>query len=250
MIMKKQYLLIVVLLVMALSTLACGVTVDGVDLNSVRGSGTVVTEERQVSGFERVELSGIGALVIEVGSEETLVIEAEDNLLEYIETTVRGDTLEIGSRERTNLQPTEPISYYLTVKSLDSISVSGLGNVVVPGLEATRFSVDISGAGDVNLESLHAERLDISISGLGSLGIDAGQVREQSIDLSGSGGYNGRNLESADAEIYVSGLGSASVWATENLFVNISGSGSVRYAGDPSVDMDISGLGSLKKIDD
>jgi len=248
--MKKQYLLIVVLLVMALSTLACGVTVDGVDLNSVRGSGTVVTEERQVSGFERVELSGIGALVIEVGSEETLVIEAEDNLLEYIETTVRGDTLEIGSRERTNLQPTEPISYYLTVKSLDSISVSGLGNVVVPGLEATRFSVDISGAGDVNLESLHAERLDISISGLGSLGIDAGQVREQSIDLSGSGGYNGRNLESADAEIYVSGLGSASVWATENLFVNISGSGSVRYAGDPSVDMDISGLGSLKKIDD
>jgi len=248
--MKKQYLLIVVLLVMALSTLACGVTIDGVDLNSVRGSGTVVTEERQVSGFERVELSGIGALVIEVGSEETLVIEAEDNLLEYIETTVRGDTLEIGSRERTNLQPTEPISYYLTVKSLDSISVSGLGNVVVPGLEATRFSVDISGAGDVNLESLDAERLDISISGLGSLGIDAGQVSEQSIDLSGSGGYNGRNLESADAEIYVSGLGSASVWATENLFVNISGSGSVRYAGDPSVDMDISGLGSLKKIDD
>ena len=248
--MKKQYLLIVVLLVMALSTLACGVTIDGVDLNSVRGSGTVVTEERQVSNFEQVELSGIGALVIEVGSEETLVIEAEDNLLEYIETTVRGDTLEIGSRERTNLQPTEPISYYLTVKSLDSISVSGLGNVVVPGLEATRFSVDISGAGDVNLESLDAERLDISISGLGSLGIDAGQVSEQSIDLSGSGGYNGRNLESADAEIYVSGLGSASVWATENLFVNISGSGSVRYAGDPSVDMDISGLGSLKKIDD
>ena len=248
--MKKQYLLIVVLLVMALSTLACGVTIDGVDLNSVRGSGTVVTEERQVSGFERVELSGIGALVIEVGSEETLVIEAEDNLLEYIETTVRGDTLEIGSRERTNLQPTEPISYYLTVKSLDSISVSGLGNVVGPGLEATRFSVDISGAGDVSLESLDAERLDISISGLGSLGIDAGQVSEQSIDLSGSGGYNGRNLESADAEIYVSGLGSASVWATENLFVNISGSGSVRYAGDPSVDMDISGLGSLKKIDD
>lgn len=248
--MKKQYLLIVVVLVMALSTLACGVSFNDFGINTVRGSGILVTEERPVSTFERIELSGIGMLVIEIGSEEALVIEAEDNLLEYLETSVRGDTLEIGSRERTNLQPTEPISYYLTVKSLDSISVSGLGNVEAPGMETTRFSVDISGAGDVNMDSLHAEQLDVSISGLGSVGIDAGQVSEQTIDISGSGDYNGRNLESRTADVQVSGLGSATLWVTQDLSVNISGSGSVRYAGDPSVDSDISGLGSLKKINE
>ena len=248
--MNKRYLLIVVVLVMALSTLACGVSFTDFGINTVRGSGTLVTEERSVSAFEHIELSGIGMLVIEIGSEEALVIEAEDNLLEYLETSVRGDTLEIGSRERTNLQPTEPISYYLTVKSLDSISVSGLGNVEAPGMETTRFSVDISGAGDVNMDSLHAEQLDVSISGLGSVGIDAGQVSEQTIDISGSGDYNGRNLESRTADVQVSGLGSATLWVTQDLSVNISGSGSVRYAGDPSVDSDISGLGSLKKINE
>jgi len=248
--MKKQYILIIVVLVMALSSLACGVNFNGFGINTVRGSGSLVTEERPVSAFERIELSGIGKLIIRLGSEEALVIEAEDNLLEYIETTVRGDTLEIGSREGMNMQPTEPIIYNLTVKSLDSISVSGLGNVVVPELEATRFSVDISGAGDVNLDSLHAEQLVVSVSGLGSVGIDAGQVSAQTIDISGSGDYNGRNLESQTTDVQVSGLGSATLWATQDLLVNISGSGSVRYAGDPNVDSDISGLGSLDKIND
>ena len=248
--MKKQYTLIIVVLAMALSTLACGVSFNGFGINTVQGSGTLVTEERPVSDFERIELSAIGKLVIEVGSEEALVIEAEDNLLEYIETTVRGDTLEIGSREGANLQPTEPVIYNLTVKSLDSISVSGLGNVVVPEFEATLFSVNISGAGDVNLDSLIAEQLDVSVSGLGSVGIDTGHVNAQTIDISGSGDYNGRNLESQTTDIQVSGLGSATLWATQDLRVNISGSGSVHYAGDPNVDSDISGLGSLEKIND
>jgi hypothetical protein len=248
--MKKRNYLISVVLVLALSTLACGVNFNSFGINTVRGSGTVVTEERPVSAFTRIELSGIGNLVIEVGSEETLDIEAEDNLLEYFETRVRGDTLEIGSREGENLQPTEPIIYNLTVKTLDSISVSGLGNVHLPEYEVDRFSIDISGAGDVNLEGLHAEQLDVSVSGLGSVGIDAGEVSSQTIDISGSGDYNAPQLESRTADVQVSGLGSAELWVTQDLRVIISGSGSVSYAGDPDVYSDISGLGSLNKIND
>lgn len=248
--MKKQILLILAVLLLALSTLACSISFNDFGFNTARGSGVLVTEKRPVSGFQRLELSGIGTLVIEVGSEEALVIEAEDNLLEYIETTVQGNTLEIGIRERTNLQPSKPIRYNLTVKSLDSISVSGLGSVEAPALEATIFSVDLSGGGDVNLEGLQAEQLEATISGLGSLTIASGQVTEQTIEISGSGDYNGRNLESRTADVIISGLGSATVWASQDLRVEISGAGSVRYAGDPSVSSEISGLGSLEKINE
>jgi len=75
MIMKKQILLILAVLLLALSTLACSLSFNDFGFNTARGSGVLVTKERPVSGFQNVELTGIGTLVIEVGSEEALVIE-------------------------------------------------------------------------------------------------------------------------------------------------------------------------------
>lgn len=54
----------------------------------VRGSGNVVTEQRQVSGFNCIDLSGSGKLIIAQGSSEGLTIEAEDNIIGRIETSV------------------------------------------------------------------------------------------------------------------------------------------------------------------
>jgi hypothetical protein len=57
----------------------------------VRGSGNVVEETREVSGVSGVELATLGTLHVEIGESESLRIEAEDNLLEYIETDVRNE---------------------------------------------------------------------------------------------------------------------------------------------------------------
>ena len=245
---KNRIWLTAAIAVLLLSTIACSVSIGNIGLRTVKGSGNVVSEPRQVSGFNAVELSGVGQLIIDIGDVEALTIEAEDNLLEYIETEVRGDTLRISIRERTNINPTEPLNYKLTVTELDSIAVSGAGNVDAPDLVVDRFSVTISGAGGVEIDSLVADRLDVAISGLGNIEIHDGQVTQQEVDISGSGNHEAREMESAEAEIHLSGLGSATVWVTEYLDVGISGAGSVNYAGSPRVDSDVSGLGSLKKI--
>ena len=246
--MNKRIWIITAITLVLLTTLACQVSIGNFGYRTVRGSGEVVTEEIDVGNFNSVDLTGVGRLTIEIGEEETLVIEAEDNLIEYIETNVRGDTLQIGIRERININPTEPISYSLTVVSLESISITGAGNVSAPDLEAERFSVEISGAGGVDIDNLIADRLDVHISGLGSLNIGGGYVNQQNVHISGSGNHEARDMESTDASIDLSGLGNATVWATEYLKVDISGAGSVKYTGSPRVDSDVSGLGSLKKI--
>ena len=238
-----------------MSTLACQVAFNAgsnpitIGGRTVRGSGTLATEERRVSGLSAVDLGSLGHLVIELGDQEMLRIEAEENLLEYIETDVRGNTLEISTRRGINLNPREPINFYLTIQSLDSISVSGLGDVEAPGLEADEFSVEISGSGDVSLDSLVASRLRVDISGLGNLDIEAGQVDDQDIEISGDGDYNARDLESNTAEVDISGLGSAILRVSDHLEANISGGGSVRYYGDPSVDKNVSGLGRVEPAD-
>jgi hypothetical protein len=238
--MKKKLFL----LILALSILACQVG----GLMGVRGSGNVAEEDRAVSGFTGVALAGIGELTIEVGERESLRIEAEDNLMPYLEAEVRNGILKIGAQDGVNLNPTRPVRFYLTVKELDTIVLSGSGDIKAPDLEAERFSVTISGSGDVEMGDLSADILNVTISGSGNLDIASGQIEEQDITISGSGEYQAGGLNSGSAEITISGSGNATVWATDSLDVQISGSGSVNYYGNPRTTFSASGSGKVKSL--
>ena len=75
--------MIALLIVCAVALTACGLPVR---FTEVRGSGNVITESRTVAGFNAVELSGIGTLIIEQSDRESLEITAEDNLMRHIKS--------------------------------------------------------------------------------------------------------------------------------------------------------------------
>ena len=242
----KRVLGIALILVALFSTLACSF----VGLVTTRGNGRMSEETRGVRNVDGVALSGIGNLYIDVGDGEELVIEAEENLLDLFETRVQGGVLSIGTKAGVSIRPTKPVNFYLTVKQLESIKVSGSGNVHAPALEARDFSLTISGSGDVEMAELYADGLAAKISGSGDLEIAAGSVAEQEIAISGSGTYRALELESADARVKISGSGRASLRVQEHLDARISGSGTLRYAGRPYVDQSITGSGGIKHIGD
>lgn len=241
----KLYLFVFVLLA---TTLACQTVLGPLSQERVEGSGNLVEENRQVSGFDRVNLAGIGRLEIRLGEQEALRVEAEDNLQEHIITEVRGDTLFIGIEQGVNIDPTRQITYHLTATNLTGLVISGAGEANAPSLEAENFDVLISGAGNLTLEALNADTLTVDISGAGNLEIQGGQVERQDISISGSGSYNARQLESQVVDITISGLGSATVRVQELLNAEVSGSGQVRYIGQPEVNEDVSGVGSVEQI--
>lgn len=268
---KRTFWIWVLISLLVLSTLACSVNFnlgsDSLPGRRVRGSGNVISEDRSVSEFNKVYKSGRGNLIIELGDEEALRVEAEDNLIEYIETHVNNRTLEISIRADVDVEPTEEIRYYLTVKSLDAISVSGLGDVSIPAMEADRFSVDITSFGSlmignletrslfvdinsfggVNIENLNTERLSVDINSTGSLVIHGGRVSKQDVNISSLGDYEARWLTSDEAEVHISSLGSATVRVRDHLRVEISGKGTVHYYGDPGVDANVSGPGEVEQ---
>jgi len=243
--------LILAAAVLAASSLACCGSV--IDLPSflpsrtVRGSGNLTEETRAARDFDRVALSGIGTLTIEQGEEEGLRIEAEDNLMPYVETEVVGRQLTIGIQPRANLRPTKPIRYSLSVRDLERIEVSGSGDVRAADLQASDLTIVISGAGDADLPGLSADRLTVRLSGAGDLTV-TGQVDDQVVHIDGAGTYTARDLASQVAEVDVSGSGSATVRVSERLETTVSGSGSVRYIGDPVVEESVSGAGSVRQI--
>jgi hypothetical protein len=187
---------------------------------------SVVEESRDVSGFDEVELRGVGNLSIEQTGSESLAVGAEEDVLPKLTTEVVNDRLIIGPKPGTTVQTTKPINYKLTVEALDALEVSGAGDVEAEGINTDRLAVTIGGAGDVKA---------------------GGEADKQEIDISGSGAYRAENLESKEAKIGVSGAGSAIVNASEKLDANVSGVGSVEYLGDPTVEQDVSGAGRVSK---
>jgi hypothetical protein len=236
--MKKSPILLVFL---ALALTSCGFPVR---YTTVRGTGNAITQIRRVSGFDAVELSGVGTLIIEQGNTESLEITAQENLLPYLESRVMGGKLNLGVEDFVNVQPTADIVYRLKVIDLSSIETSGLGDVKAASLETNSLRVQISGSGKITIENLQANELSIKVSGLGDIRL-AGRVDEQRVELSGAGTYHAGDLESVSVEISISGSGNAVIWAKEKLSTEISGMGTVEYFGSPVIESEISGAGKL-----
>ena len=242
--MKRKTILLTVLII-PLFVSACFFSV-------IRGSGKVITESRKVSDFDKVVLSGVGTLYITQGDEESLEIEAEDNLMPYIVSKVRGNTLTIGFEDdkwTQAIQPTEPLKFFLTLKDLSKVELSGAGRVVVEDIETDELRIISSGAGDIEIDNLSAKKLTVTLSGAGNCEI-GGQVADQSIVISGAGNYSAEYLETESTSIQVSGMGSSRVWATKDLKIEISGAGSVKYYGSPHITQEISGAGNIKSLGD
>jgi len=215
----------------------------------VAGSGVVETETRQLSEFDSIAVEYPAKIVVQQGSAESIVLEAEDNLLPQLGTEVRNNTLFFESIERDwekRVNPTEPVLVTITVVDLDDVHFSSAGTLLLDGLQTDILDLYISGAGDVTVADLEADTLGFSLSGAGNVEAD-GKVETLEMRISGMGNFKGGDLQSQDAEIRISGAGSATIWVENDLDASISGAGSVNYYGNPDVSKSVSGVGSVKK---
>lgn len=208
----------------------------------VGGSGDVVSESRDVSGFDEIALEGTGIVNVEVTGTESITIEAEDNLLPYLTTDVRGGRLELGTSR--SIRPTRDIVYTITVISLEGVSVSGSGEINAVGVEGNRFEANISGSGAVLVPDAEVASVLVNISGSGVMEI-SGNANDLELSISGSGRYAGERLTLETGDVAISGSGQAVVNVTDDLHAEISGSGHLEYIGDPHLDASTSGSGSV-----
>jgi len=234
-----------ILALAALAALTAGWTgcINITGWNTVHGNGHIVTEPRQVAGFDRVSVAGSGQVILAQGDEESLTIEADENLLPLIKSDVDHGHLFIGPRD-VNLGPTKTIVYRLKLKNIRALHLSGSLHAETEKIETDQFAVHISGSGGMKVAQLKAGTFSAQISGSGSTSA-AGNVQRQEIRISGSGNHHASGLKCTHAEAHITGSGDASVWVVESLDAYISGSGSVEYRGNPSVDSHVSGSGRI-----
>jgi len=218
------------------------------DIFVVRGSGVLTTQDRDVSDFYSIALSGQGTIIIDQTGKESLKVTAEDNLIDRIETAVVGNVLKIELKKERffwSFWPTKKIEYHISVDDLNQIVINGSGTIETDSLKAQGLSIRIRGSGNGDMK-IEAADLWINISGSGKL-VMSGYTQNQTVNINGSGNYESEELESEHGAITINGSGKAVVEAVDELVVNINGNGNIKYLGDPMIDQQISGSGKVSK---
>ncbi len=212
---------------------------------TIRGNGIEATEGRVITDFDKVKSSGSFDVHITQGDDFEVVVNAESNIISYIETYVSGSTLHIDVRGLHNVNNRLPMEVYVTAPSISSLKQSGSGTITTDYFTANNFDVFISGSGSISA-AIDATEVHTFISGSGDLDI-SGEAATTNYSISGSGRIHSYNLSSTECYATISGSGNMYVNTSDFIKASISGSGTVFYHGNPSLESHISGSGKVIK---
>jgi hypothetical protein len=212
-----------------------------------RGNGNVVKQERKVSPFDAIEVSGAFDVYLSLGSTQSVFVETDENLQPLIRTGVFGSTLKIDNKEP--IHNSKCMKVYITVTDLKRIEVSGAVDIHTQNkLTLTELAIEISGATDAVLD-IAVQKLEVSSSGGSNMKL-SGMANKVDLDASGAVDIRAFELLTEIVSLDISGAGEVEINVTKELTASVSGAGTVRYKGNPAkIDTDVSGAGSVKKAD-
>ena len=218
---------------------------------TVKGNGQAKKETREVSSFSSLSSQGSMDVQIAYGNSNSVVIDADENLLPYIETTVENGKLTIKNKKGINLKSSSKIVVHVSMTKINALQLSGSGNIDGDGnfTNDGKTAISISGSGNIKLNFNSFKDLDLSIAGSGNMNLKNGTTNTIDAKVSGSGNIDCSNVTSNDVDAKISGSGNVKVYPKNSIDAKISGSGNVYYKGNVSnISSKIAGSGKVIKI--
>lgn len=193
--------------------------------NGVKGSGIQATQTRALPTFSEVNLVGANNVVVRAGRAQSVVVRGDDNLFGHITTRVKAGALAIGAKGRFTTK--RPMSVGVNVPSLETVTLTGTGNITVQNVHAHQLTMTLSGSGIVRA---------------------SGTVGQLHVTLVGAGDAQLRKLAAHDVRATLTGTGRIAVHPTGTLDASVVGVGTIVYSGKPaSVTTTVTGSGAVLK---
>jgi uncharacterized protein YxeA len=232
-------------LTIAIAILSISSCTHGQIRRSVTGNHDVVKKERNAESFTGIRVSTGIDVYLKQGNNETISVEADENLHEYILTEVRDGILHVYTE--VNIRDAEMKRVYVTMKEVTSVKTSSAGDVIgETPVKSDRLELSASSAGDIKLE-VYAKEIEVDISSSGDMTL-TGEVDILQADLSSAGDLNAYDLQAREADVSVSSAGNADINVSEKITARASSAGDVNYRGDPKfIDAHSSSAGGVHK---
>jgi hypothetical protein len=231
----------------------------------VKGDRIMTTETRRISQFNEIENTTSFDILYRKADTLGIIISAEQNILNYIETNVYDNCLEISTSPATIcLDYNERPLITVSSPSLSSVLNAGSGAFIGDTLTGETVILKASGSGDITINMAAGENIDITVSGAGNIELEMaycgnyeclitgsgdasvnGACVDAHFKISGSGNIYASDLVAVNSSVIISGSGNVFTTTTEYLNALISGSGNVFVEGNPEIDQSVTGSGRI-----
>ena len=192
------------------SILLIGIATGCIPGTITRAYGDAISQERSVADFNGIIVNGIGNVNIYRSESYKLIVNADSEIQDMIETQVNGDFLHI--------------------------------DVKIRGISFRRINTTIT------IDVYMPEIKSLSANGATEIKIADGKTSDLEIQISGASRIDAENYEAQNVDIALSGASDAKIWATNLLNYRISGVCNISYKGNPTLTGRISGLGSIERL--
>jgi len=190
----------------------------------IKGSGKRELQKREVAAFTSISAEGAFTIEVTCGKDQSLEVEGDDNVLEYVTAEVGGNTLRL--KNTKNYSTSEPVKFKISVPNIEGISVNGAGHFDVKGINNDKFEIDMNGAPTINV---------------------SGETKMIDIGANGAGKIDAHNLHAARGKVDSRGVARIDVDVKNQLDVSVQGPSTVTYQGDPVVNKSIQGPGKVER---
>jgi hypothetical protein len=202
-----------------------------------------------VNEITEIRVEMLCNIVYHSAPSDTVTLEVQPNLMEYISVEESGGILTVRSSRNLNISGTgnTPV---LTVStpSLSRVFHAGAGrfNAVDP-IIGNDLSIHIAGAADTRAE-LAVQNLSVNLAGAGSMEL-SGTADRADISMAGAGRLDALALQTRSASINLAGVGTVRISCSDDLSVSAGGVGTVEYRGSPTLDVTRGGLVTVRQVD-
>ncbi|UCG53889.1 MAG: DUF2807 domain-containing protein [Dehalococcoidia bacterium] len=237
--MKK---VIVAVLVVVLITFSVLVGCGGV----LTGSGNLKTEEYTFSDFTKVEISSAFEFDVSQAGSYSVIVTADDNVIDKVQVTKEGDTLKIGLKTSPSLGPMT-LKTAITMPQLRGLAVSGASRGTVSDFSsAENLDLKVSGASKVTGDIMAGDA-DFEVSGASTVQLE-GSANDVAADVSGASRLNLGGFIVNNASVTFSGASNGTVNLSGKLDADLSGASKLKYIGEPTMgNINTSGASTLSK---
>ena len=234
-----KYFLIISL---ALSITFCA---EGQIRRTVYGNNHVVKKEREAGKFTGLRVSSGIDVYLKQSGNESIEVEADENLHEYIQTEIRDGVLNVYTE--ANIREAEMKRVYVSMKEISSLKTSSAGDIIgETPLKTEKLELSASSAGDIKIE-VNAKEIEANISSSGDVTL-TGEADILNASLSSAGDLNAFGLEVREADVSASSAGDADINVSDRLRARSSSAGDINYRGNPKyVDGHSSSAGGVHK---
>ncbi len=195
-----------------------------------RGSGNIITETRTVLPFTFVHANTSINVDVKQGSETSVVVEADDNLIKYVETIVEGNELKIRLKNVSIWNHSTIRVHVVSPKYTDFEATSSaeiLGATTITSTD--KISLKANSSGKIEMQ-IDAPMLEADASSSADI-IISGRTKDVKADASSSASLDLEKLLAETATAEASSSGNISLFASVKINAKANSSGDITYIG-------------------